>query len=106
MCGIRLRKNKGTLEICNNSHNRVYKLFGRLSSIDTYLKNQLIACYKDNIRGEYLGADGELELPDGFPLALTFIDGDMILIWLPTCEAIERWQKALEGFLPAEKTES
>ena len=45
-------------------HNREYDLHGRLSSIDTCLENKLIAGYMDNIKPDYLGCDGTLELPD------------------------------------------
>ena len=36
-------------------------------------------------------------------MALIFIDGDMLLLWLPSNQAVCQWQDALSGFLPAEK---
>lgn len=103
-----LRLKKQVIKISNNSDYkfREYKLPGRLCSIDTDLTSKLIAGYKDNILGNYVDADGELELPKddySYPLALTFVDGDMLLVWLDSRETVVYWKAALEGFLPSEQ---
>ena len=99
---IRLDKTTLTLEILeadNSELQEEIQLLGKLRSVDTQLTNSLVDGYQIRFEKTQLSAENELNLPDDefqFPLALTFTEGEILLLWAPSEEEHWRWTSGLK----------